>query len=87
MNYLNCTPYPQSQSTALLDSGCTVNFPIANAHCKNKVLTQTPLEVRLTNGSTIASTHSATLKLPSLPHAARQAHIMPGLAPRPLLSV
>jgi hypothetical protein len=64
-----------------------VHFLIANAHCKNKVLTQTHLEVRLPNGATIASTNTATLNLPSLPHAARHAHILPGLAQHSLLSV
>jgi hypothetical protein len=85
MNYLNCTPSTQSQSTALLDSGCTACFLIANTHCKNKVLTQTPLEVHLPNVTTIASTHTATFNFPSLPHAARQAHILPGLAQHSLL--
>jgi hypothetical protein len=41
MNYLNCTPSPQSQSTAILDSGCTAHFLLAKAHCKKKVPTQT----------------------------------------------
>jgi hypothetical protein len=86
MSYLNCTPSPQSQSTALLDSGCTAHFMLANAQCTNKLLTETPLEVCLPNGATIASTHTATLNLPSLPHAARQAHILPGLAQDSLLS-
>jgi hypothetical protein len=87
MNYLNCTPSPQSHSTALLDSGCTAHFLKANTHCKNKELTQTPLEVHLPNGATIALTHTATLDLPSLPNAARQAHILPELAQHSLLSV
>jgi hypothetical protein len=87
MNYLNCTPSPQSQSTSLLYSGCTAHFLIAKSHFKNKVLTKTPLEVCLPNGATIASTHTATLNLPSLPHAARQAHILSGLAQHSLLSV
>jgi hypothetical protein len=43
--------------------------------------------VYLPNGATIASPHTATLKLPSLPHAARQAHILPGLYQHSLLSV
>jgi hypothetical protein len=43
--------------------------------------------VRLPNGDTITSTHTATLNIPSLPHAARQAHILPGLAQHSLLSV
>jgi hypothetical protein len=38
-------------------------------------------------GDTITSTHTATLNMPSLPHAARQAHILPGLAQHSLLSV
>jgi hypothetical protein len=43
--------------------------------------------VRLPNGVTIASTHAATLNLPSLRHAARQAHILPGLVQHSILSV
>jgi hypothetical protein len=87
MNYLNCNPSPQSQSTALLDSGCTAYFLISNAQCTNKSLATTPLEVCLPNGATIASTHTATLNMLSLPHAARQAHILPVLAHQSLLSV
>jgi hypothetical protein len=87
MNYLDFTPSPPSQSTALLDSGCTAYFVLANAKCTNKVLELTPLEVLLPNGATIDSTHTATLNMPSLPHIARQAHILPGLAQHSLLSV
>jgi hypothetical protein len=87
MNYLNCTPSPKSQSTALLDSGCTVHFLLAKDKCTNKVLSETPLEVHLPKGATIASTHTATLNMPSLPHASRQAHILPGLFQHSLLSV
>jgi hypothetical protein len=60
---------------------------IANVHFKNKVLTQTKLEVHIPNDATIASTHTATLNLPSLPNASRQAHILPGLAQHSLLYV
>jgi hypothetical protein len=70
-----------------LDSGCTAHFLLANAKCTNKVLVETPLEVCKSNGATIASTHTATLNLPFLPHAARQAHILPGLAQHSLLYV
>jgi hypothetical protein len=87
MNYLNCTPSPSSQSTALLDSGCTAHFLLANAKCTHKLLAATPLEVHLPNGATVASTHTATLNLPSLPHASRQAHILPVLAEHSLLSM
>jgi hypothetical protein len=87
MNYLNFTPSQPSQSTDLLDSGCTAHFMLANAKCSNKIPTATPLVVRLPNGDTIASTHTATLNMPSLPYAARQEHILPGLAKHSLLSV
>jgi hypothetical protein len=87
MNYLNFTPSITSQSNALLDSGCTAHFILANAKCSNKIPTATPLAVRLPNGDTIASTHTAMLNMPSLSHAARQAHILPGLAQHSLLSV
>jgi hypothetical protein len=87
MNYLNFTPSIPSQSTALLDSGCTVHFLLANAKCSNKIPTATPWAVRLPNGDTITSTQTATLNMPSLPHTTRQAHILPGLAQQSLLSV
>jgi hypothetical protein len=87
MNYLNLTPSQPSPYTALLDSGFTAHLLLANAKCSNKRSTTTPLEVRLPNGDTITSTHTATLNLPSLPHASRQAHILPGLAQHSLLSV
>jgi hypothetical protein len=87
MNYLNFNPFIPSQSTALLDSGCNAHFLLANAKCLNNISTATPLAVRLPNGDTIASTHTAMLNMPSLPHAARQAHILPGLDQHSLLSV
>jgi hypothetical protein len=87
MNYLNFTPSMPSQSTALLDSGCTAHFILANAKCSNKIPTDTPLAVRLPNGDTITSTHTATLNMPSLQHTARHAYILPGLAQHSLLYV
>jgi hypothetical protein len=62
-------------------------FLLANAKCSDKYPTTTPLEVRLPNGDTITSTHTATLNIPSLPQSARRAHILPGLAQHSLLSV
>jgi hypothetical protein len=64
---------------------CT--FFVGQRQMYKKVLAETPLEVSLPNGATIASTHTATLNMPSLPHTARQAHILPGLAQHSLLSV
>jgi hypothetical protein len=87
MNYLNFTPSIPSQSTTLLDSGCTAHYLLANAKFSNKKPTATSLTVILPNGDTITSTHTATLNMPSLPHTARQAHILTGLAQHSLLSV
>jgi hypothetical protein len=87
MNYLNFTSSQPSPCTALLDSGCTAHFLLANAKCSNKKSTTTPLAVCLPNGDTIMSTHTATFNMPSLSHKARQAHILPGLAQHSLLSV
>jgi hypothetical protein len=87
MNYLKFTPSQPSPCTALLDSVYTSHFLLANAKCSNKKATTTPLAVCLPNGDTITSTHTSTLNIPSLPHASRQAHILPGLAQHSLLSV
>jgi hypothetical protein len=87
MNYVNFTQSQPSLSTALLDSGCTVHLLLANAKCSNKKSTATSLAVRLPNGDTITATHTSTLNMPSLPHAARQAHVLPGLSQHLLLSV
>lgn len=46
-----------------------------------------PIAVQLPNGSHIWSTHTATLNLPSLPLAARAAHIFPHMASASLLSI
>jgi hypothetical protein len=87
MNYLYFTPSQPLPCTEFLDSGCTAHFLLANAKCSNKKSTTMPLAVRLPNGDTITSTHTATLNVPSLPHAARKAHILLGLAQHSLLSV
>jgi hypothetical protein len=86
INYLNCTPTHLSK-TAVLDSGCMGHFLVANAHCLDKATNLQPLQVNLPNGQVIASIHTATIDLPSLSTAARQAHILTGLAQYSLLSV
>jgi hypothetical protein len=87
MNYLNFTQSQPLPCTDILDSECTAHLLQANSKCSNKKATTTSLVVRLPNGDTITSTHTATLNMPYLPHAARQAHILPGLAQHSLLSV
>jgi hypothetical protein len=70
-----------------VDSRCTGHFLLVNAPCLNKVKSQTPLTVRLPNGATIESSHTADLDIPELNVAASKAHVFPGMANHSLLSV
>jgi hypothetical protein len=52
-----------------------------------KVKSQTPLTVRLPNGATMESSHTAELNIRELNAAASIAHVFPGMANHSLLSV
>jgi hypothetical protein len=68
-------PILEPHETAIVDSGCTCHFLLANAPCLNKVKSQTPLKVRLPNGATMESSHTAELNIPHLNAAASIAHV------------
>jgi hypothetical protein len=70
-----------------VDSGCTGHFLLVNAPCLNKVESRTPLTVRLPNGATMESSHTAVLDIPELNAAASKAHVFLGMAHHSLLSV
>jgi hypothetical protein len=70
-----------------VDSGCTGHFLLVNAPCLNKVKSQIPLTVRLPNGATMESSHTAKLDIPEFNAAASKAHVLPGVANHSLLSV
>jgi hypothetical protein len=70
-----------------VDSGCTGHFLLVNSPCLNKVKYQTPLTVRLPNGATMESSHTAELDIPELNADASKAHVFPGMANHSLLSV
>jgi hypothetical protein len=70
-----------------VDYGCTGRVLLVNAPCLNKIKSQNPLTVRLPNGATTESTHTAALNIPELNKAASIAHIYPGMANHSLLSV
>jgi hypothetical protein len=70
-----------------VDSGCTGHFLLVNAPCLNKVESQTPLTVRLPNGATMESSHTADLDIPELNTTASKAHVFPGMENHSLLSV
>jgi hypothetical protein len=70
-----------------VDSGCTGHFLLVTAPCLNKVKSRNPLTVRLPNGATMESYHTADLDIPELNAAASKAHVSPGMAHNSLLSV
>jgi hypothetical protein len=70
-----------------VDSGSTGHFLLVTAPCLNKVASRNPLTVRLPNGATMESSHTAGLDIPGLNAAASKAHVFPGMFHRSLLSV
>jgi hypothetical protein len=60
---------------------------LVNAPCLNKIKSQNPLTVRLPNGATMESTHTAALNIPPVKKAASIAHVFPGISNHSLLSV
>jgi hypothetical protein len=87
---LECTPTTTNaptDNTSILDSGCTSNLFSAAAPCSDKQAAHVPINVNMTNGTTIQSSHTCNLLLTDLPHQARQDHILPGLVHNSLISV
>jgi hypothetical protein len=80
-------PLLEQHDTAILDCGCTGHFLLVTATCFNKVKSRNPLTVRLPNGATMESSHTADLDIPELNAAAFKAHVFPGMANHSLLSV
>jgi hypothetical protein len=70
-----------------VDSGCTGHFLLVDAPCLNKVKSRTLLTVRLPNGATMESSHTAELDIPELNAAASKSHVIRGMANQSLLSV
>jgi hypothetical protein len=85
----DCQPPPllKPHETAIVDSGCTGHFMLVNAPCLNKVKSKNPLTVRLPNGATMESSHTAALDIPELNKAGSIAHVFPGMENHSLLSV
>jgi hypothetical protein len=57
-------PLLKPHETAIVESGCTSHFLLVIAPYLNKVKSQNPLTVRLPNGATIESSHTAELNIP-----------------------
>jgi hypothetical protein len=80
-------PLLEQHQTAIVDSGCTGHFLLVTAPCLNKVKSRNALTVRLPNGATMESSHTADLDIPELNADASKAHVFPGVAHHSLLSV
>jgi hypothetical protein len=70
-----------------VDSGCTGHFLLVTAPCLNKVQSWNPLTVRLPNGATMESSHTADLDIPKSNAAASKSHVFPEMSHHSLLSV
>jgi hypothetical protein len=80
-------PLLEQREIAIVDSGCTGHFLLVTAPCLKKVISRNPLTVRLPNGATMESSHTADLDIPELKAAASKAHVFPRMAHHYLLSV
>ena len=78
---------PSVDRRAIVDSVCTSHFIGPDKPCVNKVPIEQGISVRLPNGETLQSTHTALLPFPQLPLAARRAHVFPALQNKSLLSI
>ena len=67
------------QNMAIADSGTTGHFLQINSDCIEKRKVTSGLEVKLPDGATIKSTHTAILDIPQLPMRARRAHLFPDI--------
>jgi hypothetical protein len=80
-------PLLAQHETSIVDSGCTIHFLLVTVPCLNKVKSRNPLTVRLPNGATMESSHTADLDIPEVDTAAYKAHVFPGTTHNSLLSV
>ncbi|EEC46594.1 predicted protein [Phaeodactylum tricornutum CCAP 1055/1] len=78
---------PSTHTSAIADTGCTGHYITINCPHTHRHPANPSLSVRVPNGSVLRSSHVATLDLPGFSPAACQAHIFPGLASHPLLSI
>ena len=75
-------------TSCILDSGCTGHYIHVHTPHTDRQPANPSITVLLPNGSSIQSSHTATLSLhPNLPPSARLAHIFPTLTSGSLLSI
>ena len=72
---------------AILDSIDNIHLARQSTPTMAPVIMYNEIKSRLTDGSTIKSTHIATLQIPVLSSLARQIHIFPKMQTDPLISL
>eukprot|EP00978_Attheya_sp_CCMP212_P043503 scaffold285366_cov39-Attheya_sp.AAC.1 len=73
----NSVSSPPSQ--LIPDSGCSGHYMMTNTPVINSTPVSPGIFVQLPDGSSIESSHKATLNIPGLPTAATECHIFPAL--------
>jgi hypothetical protein len=90
-HYNHCLPYtgctPIHKHISIVDLGCTGHYIMVTVPVTNKKVATMPIQVTLTDGAFIKSSHTCELILPQLPKTAKKAHVIPGLSTSSLLSV
>ena len=78
---------PRNYTLAIVESGS--NIPLSNKATPrmSPVIIQNNMIERLPHGSTIESSHVATLQLPGITRKSRQVHIYPKMITAPIISL
>jgi hypothetical protein len=72
--------------TAIANTRCTGHFLQIDLPCENKTATNQGIYVNMLNNTCIRVTHTCTINIPGVPHAACSGHIFPQLK-TPLVSI
>ena len=80
-------PIQISKDLGISDEGATGHFLQPGAPAINIIQTKNPISISQPDGGKLESTHECEIDNPQLPHAARKAHIVPGLAHTSLVSI
>ena len=75
-----------SSLEAVADSGTTGHYITQKTPCTNRHTETQPIQIKMTNGEIITSSHISLLPQHNLPDKGRKAHIFPGLQ-KPLISI
>ena len=88
INYIDTPPNTNSNNIlAITDYGANIHLEKQATPTMDPLIMENDINARLPDGSTMDSTHIATLQLPVLKKQARRIHIFPKMQTAPLLSL